>query len=85
MAGGMKVAALTPRAQVCTLAELALRYFILCCTRESACSSRVGTSAEVGMINDHRQHALRCVDALVFMAEASLKHTKMASSTDDRY
>lgn len=43
------------------------------------------TSAEVEMVNNHRQHSRRRAEALVLMAEASLKQTKMASSTDDRY
>jgi len=44
-----------------------------------------GTSAEVGMINNPRQNPRRRADALVLMAEAFLKDTKVTSSTADRY
>lgn len=43
------------------------------------------TSAGAYPINDNRQYPRRRADALVLMAEAFLKDTKVASSTDDRY
>jgi len=37
------------------------------------------------MINNHRQYPRRRADVLVLKAGASLKQTKMASSTENRY
>ncbi len=43
------------------------------------------SSAGVFPINNNHQYPRRRADALVLMAEAFLKDTKVASSTDDRY